>query len=556
MALQRQTTNPLTDFAALVRRQLWSILLPFAFVTALGIMVAELMPRTYDVTTIVKVPESGIPGSGSAIQRDVSAALNDMKAEPLIRSVIEAQEWPDYIGLSEEERRVYVTRVIKNLTIQVKTIAKNSAGSSYITVFYRDSEGLRAERFLNSLRDRYIDGVVKSVRDDAKQTRDMLRDLVEEKFEAYKAAEKAKNELVKLKNLATVIATPGGGSARSQDPIYASLVTSREQLAAARLSLKEKQAKLEYTIHLLELQLDKVPEDEVPVKQGLNDRADPLGDLARQIKDLENGIADKREKLKDYRPLAKAYQRIEDEILRDENKIAQLKGESGPDTARASSTRFVTNPLRVAYDQTRRELEAEIESLKVTIASLESSIIELSRDNDQRQDAYYQLTLLESDVALAQQAYDGARGAYESQTTRVALLDGPQANPFELVQVAKASPDPIFPNVPIFIVVSVFLGLAAGLGTAITSEFLRNGFSGLGDLTRGLAVPVLGAVNVITTRAEARRMWTRHVMIAASSLVIVSAILWITWAYQDDSLRWLGPQLTQLIEDVRLAFRP
>lgn len=67
---------------------------------------------------------------------------------------------------------------------------------------------------------------------------------------------------------------------------------------------------------------------------------------------------------------------------------------------------------------------------------------------------------------------------------------------------------------------------------------------------------MLGAVNLIRTRAEARRLWTRHVMIGASSLVIVSAILWITWAYQDDSLRWLGPQLTQLIDDVRLAFRP
>jgi hypothetical protein len=38
--------------------------------------------------------------------------------------------------------------------------------------------------------------------------------------------------------------------------------------------------------------------------------------------------------------------------------------------------------------------------------------------------------------------------------------------------------------------------------------------------------------------------------------VIVCSILWITWAYQNDPLRRLGPDLTQFIDDVRLFFRP
>ena len=42
MALQSQTTSPITDFGALLRRRVWHILLPFAFITALGVMVAEL----------------------------------------------------------------------------------------------------------------------------------------------------------------------------------------------------------------------------------------------------------------------------------------------------------------------------------------------------------------------------------------------------------------------------------------------------------------------------------------------------------------------------------
>ena len=556
MALQRQTSNPLSDFAALLRRQLWSILLPFAFVTALGIMIAQLIPRTYDVTTIVKVPDSGIPGTGSPIQRDVSAAKNDMRAEPLIRSVIESQEWPDYVGLTEEEKRDFVTRVIKNTTVNIATIAKNSAGSSYITVFYRDSEGLRAERFLNALRDRYIDSVVKSVREEARRLRDTYKQLKEKTWAEYQAAEKAKSELVKLKNLATTIAAPNGGTTRSQDPVYASLVLSQDQLAVAKLTVKEKQAKLELTERLLIAEPSEIPASEVPQAPGADKRVLPVDDISVQIKDLEQQILDKREKQKDYRPLATAYQKLEDEIHRAEEKIASLKNYSGPNAILEAKTSYVPNPKRAVLEQQKRDLETDLAVLKVSISTLEASIADLARDHQQRQDAYYQLAILESDVNRAAQSYTAAVGAFDMQVTRVALLEGPMANPFELVQAAKASDTPIFPNVPIFVLVSVFLGIAAGLGVAITSEFLRNGFNGLGDLSRGLAVPVLGAVNTIRTRAELRRAWTRHVMIGASTLVIVGAILWVTWAYQNDSLRWLGPQLTQIIDDVRLAFRP
>ncbi len=552
MALQSQTTSPVADFGALLRRQLWSILLPFAFVGAAGVMIAELMPRRYDVSTKIKVPEGG-----GDIQRDVSSAKNDMTAEPLVRSVIESQEWPDYIGLPEEEKRDYVKRLTKNILPRVESAGKSAGGSNFIIVLYSDSEGSRAERFLNALRDRYVENVVTGARADAKEKRDTYKKLRDENRAAYQQAERAKAELVKDKNLSVALPSSGNGQSRSEDPIQTRLLQSKSQLAEAEQALEEERARLEVQEHFKALEPDTVPESVAAAISGPTaSKNSPVDELAKQVRDLELGILEKREKLKDYRPPASAYQRIEDEIGKDLARIALLKGDNAPSVEKGGQPRFVPNPKFAAYDQQISEAKTKIAGLEVSVSSLKVAITELSREHTQRQDWYLQLSYLDREVQTANSNFEDADRAYQAQCTRVALLEGPLANPFDVTEIAKASEIPNAPNVPVFILISAFLGLAIGLGSALTSEFLRNGFRGIPDLTRGLAVPVLGAVNLISTRAQARRRRTRHILIASSSAIIVGSILWITWAYQHDSLRLLGPRLTQMIDDVRLAFRP
>ncbi len=555
MALQRQSTNPLSDFGALVRRQWWSIVLPFAFVTALGVMIAQLMPRRYNVQTSVKIPESGIMGTGE-IQRDVSSATRDMVAEPLVRSVIEAQEWPDYIGLGDKEKLDFVRRVAANIVPMVRTAGKNAAGSSYIVVQYHDSEGSRAEKFLNSLRDRYIESVVEGVRREAKSRRDTLKDLRKDYQDAYIEAEKVKSELVKSKNLAVATQVPGSGQTRAEDPIYGRLIQSQTQLATADMALRSEEAKLVTIQNFFDAESETIPESAAAAIANAAAKPALADDTDNQVRDLEMSILDMREKLKDYRPAAKAYQRIEDDIFKAESRIALLRGESDPELTKADPTRFVPNPKRALYETQMRDAETEIEGLKVQISSLKITIEDLSSEYALRQDWYLQLSYLTQDVQRAEAAYLAADSNYAAQSNRVALLEGPHANPFDVVEVATASDVPNAPVVPIVVLVSAIAGLALGLGWALTSEFLRNGFRSVPDLTRGLAVPVLGSVNLITTRAQARRRLSRHIMIAVSSAVIVGSILWVTWAYQNDSLRLLGPRLTEMIDDLRKAFRP
>ncbi len=399
--------------------------------------------------------------------------------------------------------------------------------------------------------------MVKGARADAKEKLDTLKRLRDDNRNTHRQAEKAKADLVKDKNLSIALPSSGNGQPRTEDPIAARLLQSKSQLADAEQSLQEQRAMLEVQQHLKALEPDTVPESAVAaIASAASAGSSPADDIARLVRELELGILAKREKLKDYRPPASAYQRIEDEIAKDLARIALLKGENEPNAVKAERARFVPNPKVAVYDQVISEAETKIAGLEVTVSSLKAAIVDLSRENAARQDWYLQLSYLEREVQTANSNFEVVDAAYQGQFSRVALLEGPLANPFDVIELAKASEIPNAPNVPVFIMISAFLGLATGLGAALVSEFLRNGFRGIPDLTRGLAVPVLGAVNLITTRAQARHRRTRHIMIATSSAIIVGSILWITWAYQHDSLRLLGPRLTQIIDDVRLAFRP
>jgi uncharacterized protein involved in exopolysaccharide biosynthesis len=497
-------------------------------------------------------------GTGSAIQRDVASAQNDMIAEPLVRSVIEAQEWSEYVGLTEKEKIDYVQRVIGNTKPTVKSPGKGAEGSNYINVLYTDADGTRAERFLNALRDRYIDSVVQGVRAEAKATRDKFKDLRSQQEDEYKAAVKAHDDLAKSKGFSATQPTPGTGQTRNEDPTYSQLVASQSDLANADKSLDAEHANLEINQRLLTEEPETIPESEAAAVAANTPgaKAPAVDETEKEVHELEMQILDMREKQKDYRPAARKYQILEEDIGKALAKIDLLKGTSGTGKAGSNTPRYVRNPHIALYQQAIKDAKAKIAVLEATKSHLEVAITGLKAEHQARQDVYTQLTYLAQNVQRASDNFQRTDAAYTDAIIRVEMLSGKEANPFDVVEVAKASDIPLSPNVPIFIAISAFLGLAVGLGTAVASEFVRNGFRGIPDLTRSLATPVLGAVNLITTRAQARRAWTRHAMIAGSSLVIVCAILWITWAYQNDPLRLLGPGLTGLIDDVRLAFRP
>ena len=104
------------------------------------------------------------------------------------------------------------------------------------------------------------------------------------------------------------------------------------------------------------------------------------------------------------------------------------------------------------------------------------------------------------------------------------------------------------------IIASAVLGLGLGIGSALLAEYSRSCFRGVNDTARAMAVPVLGAVNLIETKLEQRRKLLTRLAIGSSSIALIGSILLIAVIWQRQP-NLLPRPLTDVIEDLRLNFR-
>jgi hypothetical protein len=157
-------------------------------------------------------------------------------------------------------------------------------------------------------------------------------------------------------------------------------------------------------------------------------------------------------------------------------------------------------------------------------------------------------------VGIARKNYDDISRRFKNSQSFVELIDQPHANPFIVSEEAIAPRRHTSPNEALILIIGLALGLGLGLGLAVLAEFGNAGFRGITDITRAMAVPVLGVVNAIVTRDEARKRGARQMTVAASTLILVVAVLWVTWAYEN-SPRLLGSELTRFIDDLKSNLR-
>jgi protein tyrosine kinase modulator len=544
VALQSQTPNQLQEVLGILRRRTWQVLLPAALIVALGIAIAQLLPRMYSVRTQIIVRESTGPISGGQVfQRDITSAATEILAPDLVKDVLASLEWPDYVSATPLEKQLYLMRVMANLKKPNISAAKNFQGSSQILIIYSGPDPQRAANFLNTLRDRYIENVKARVRGDALAFCNKLQELASEKDKKYREVEKRKSELQKKHRISATQGSVGKGNTRQEDPTFVQLSQAKVDLSQVESNLKNERLLLEMAQKLCADEDPMVPQTVPPAVAASTDQ---------EIVTLTTQIRDKRAQQAPYRPPSIHYRKLESEIALLEKQLGELKGLSG--SLPAQEQRWVPNVRRGQLLDQIKSHEAAIAQAEVKQRTLNSEIAELEDRHDQLQNVYRQIAELNVESDQAQKAFQEADDLYQRQKDVCEMLKDAEADPYDVVEVATAPPEPTSPNVPMIIGFSIVLGLGAGLGSAFAAEFMRNSYRSVGDIARSMAVPVLGAINSIVTPVEARRTMLRRSMVGASTLVMICSILWITWAYKTKP-RLLGPGLYQLIEDLRERFR-
>lgn len=545
MAIQDQGQGQLQELLGVVKRRALQILLPVAFMLVVGYCIARLMPRKYLTQTGIELRETTLPIGGEgydakSLQRDISSTVWQVKQVERVRRVVERLEWPDYTALTPQEQHDYVREMIDNVNIKL-TLAKNNQGSSLILIDYTDSDPQRAEQFLNRLRETYTAEVLDRMRTDAREALDVLHNQKTDALNVLDAREKEATELKKLHNVSVTQQAPGGGRQRDEDPVFTRLAKAEQQQSDITIQIAADEAALA----TLEEQLEQTPREiaESELQGGIS--------FDKELEDIAAEKATLREEQKGLRP---AHSRYNDAEL----KIAKL--EEKEELLRESVSRPELQQNKVRNPR-RDEITREIEQKKVAISQaqglqkqLARTIESLTASHAERAEIFSEIQHLDSETAIAERNYNASSDAFNRQKRLVDLLMEGTSNPFEITELARTPKQPTWPNPPLIIAGAGLLGFAIGLLSALAAEYGRSAFRGVSDVSRSLSAPILGVINEIVTEREIARARIRRVLSVTSTLALMGAFLWVTWAFENHP-RWLGSGLTQAIEGVREMFR-
>lgn len=539
-----QGSNQIQDFIDILRRRAWQVVLPAMVGLALGNAAATLMPRRYSTTTQLELRETNMPAAGEGmvaqtLMKDVESATYHIKAPERVRRVIEKLEWQDFTALTTPLQVEYLKDVLARIT--VKPVVARRGGSSFINIKYSDTDPERAEQFLNRLRDAYTSDAVERLRNDARAVRDTLQNQMAIAQETYRDKEKQSTELRRKHGLSNTQQAPGRGP-REEDPIYTELALARTELQSTKVKLEGERA----TLEILKQTYAEEPK-EVPQATASNAITYDL-----QLAEIEAEIQQWKSEQEGIKEAHSLWQRAEAEIL----KLSEQRDNLIEKLVRPAqeTVRLVMNPRRDALRDQIQNKELLIAQLEAQQEQLQKSEAQLSEQHANLSMIYREIQQLDNEVARSKEHYNDVAQRYDRQAGFVELINQPHANPFIVSEEASAPTEHTSPNEFLLLAVGLLLGLGVGLALAVLGEFGHNGYRSVADIGRSLAIPVLGVVNGIVTREETRRLATRKLMIISSTLVLVGAIVWVTWAYENRP-RLLGSELNRFVDDLRQQFR-
>jgi capsular polysaccharide biosynthesis protein len=543
VALEIHQHSQLQELLGILRRRIWQIVFPAAFVLSLGIAFTVFLPYKYGVQTEIEIRPVNVT-SGQDLRGDQMAGLNRGFTDAIlqiqhferVRRVLEAQDWEDYVTLPRDLQIEYLRRVLSRIMVRTKGDMRDATSSKFVTIRYTDANPHRAEQFVNSLRDAYIEDVVERFRREAREERDELQSIKTERLLKMHEAQVALTELRREHGLPLIQTGQQRG-----DPLYERYQAAQEELSKTVRELESLQAELAKA----QEQYDNEPEEM------LEEVTEPGSYLKDDIVRMESDIVRLRTQLEGLRPAHSKYQLISAEIVRIQEEIEQLKRS---ERASVIEERFAINPLRQTLYAELGELRRQIEAENARRERLELEVATFRVENDRLSEVYGEVDKLQNEVSLRVEEYSEASTAYAQQAAFVQLISGPEGNPFELVEPGIAPSTPTEPNKLLLLLVSLAVGVGVGVGTALLAEYSRNCYRSVYDIARSMTVPVLGAINTVVTRAEARRLRFMRLIIGTSCFLIIGFILLLTWTWSSMP-ELLPPNWLQVIDDLRANFR-
>lgn len=205
------------------------------------------------------------------------------------------------------------------------------------------------------------------------------------------------------------------------------------------------------------------------------------------------------------------------DVIAMKNQVASLRVQAAAEGSNGGGT---PNPAYSSLESIRAERQANVQSLTVRRASLQSEIAGLTSNQLGNPQLAAEAQRITRDYDVLKAQYDKLLQDREQLRLRGQVETERSSVKFQVVDPPTTPRAPVAPNRPLLLFAVLIVGLGAGAGAAFAIGHLRSTFSTSSKLETAIGLPVLGTITEVLNEAsrELRRRRKRQFIAGAGAL--------------------------------------
>ena len=556
--LALEQTPDIGDYLAAFRRQRGLIVLVAGLTLLLGIITAFIWPATYQASATILIEEQEIPTDliQSTVTSYAAQRIQVISQRVMSRSNLLAII--DKYNLFERERKLNTIEEVLldmredihidmiNAEVMDPRTGRPTAATIAFTLGFDSDSPQQALKVTNELTTLYLDENLKSRTEKAAETYDFLTIEAERLKEEIASLETTLatfkeqniNTLPELRDLNTQILERTEREIADVDTQIRNL-DERKIYLQGQLALiqpygsgdsRSPSARLEVLrteyIHLASRYSPDHP-DVTRAKREIRALEKETGQVAsadylqEQLRALRKQLATAEESYTDEHPDVKSLRR----------QVSTLERELKETAGRPSTSLPVAAPDNPAYVNLQTQLQAavaEAGALRIKRSQLQDKIADYEARLMQTPKSEQEFRAIARDLENASMRYQEIRAKQMTAEVAQEMEKERKSEKFTLIDPAILPQEPVSPNRPAIIFLSLVLAIGAGIGSAAVRESLDKAIRGVKSLTATMHMAPLAVIPYVANSAEGNRRRQHRMMILAlvvGSIIVLLALI-------------------------------
>lgn len=506
-----EEVKTIRDYLDIVKRRRWAIVVPLCVIFFLAFVVALVLPRIYRSTSTILIEEQDIPAeyvkttvTGYAEQRLQSISQRVMSSQKLGEVIKRFNIYPDLRRkLTIDEVIDIMRKDIQFAAISVDVVDRSRGGAPTpmtiaFTLSYDGRNPQMVQQVANVLASLYLEENLRARADRAREASKFLDDetkvmqdqLAQIDAKIAKFKEQHVNTLPELMSI----------NIQTLDRVEREVDMLKQQLRTA----KEREGYLQS--QLAGMPLDASSQDRILLKE-----------LKAKLVQLKSRYSDKHPDVKKMKTeIAELEQRVNAEPPKTAAGRQRFQADNQPD-----------NPAYINFSAQLSGVQAEITTLQRQIEDLNKKRNDYYRRIEASPRVEEEYKALMSERNNVQLKFDDMMKKTMEARVAQGLEKEQMGERFTIIDPARLPEKPVKPKVPAILLIGLFLGVGAGIGTAALKEYNDRSVRDPKELTELMRLPVLVSVPVIVTARDMlrQRIKRNRIITAAAALSVLGLIL-------------------------------